>query len=83
MPPSSSSANYVAVGKDSIYCPGGALITMANGENMQGAAAGMKYRFEGDKLILNIRSKQSTIVAEGGLTQEDNFDVTCVLTLQR
>lgn len=83
MPPSSSTTDYVEVGSDSMYCAGGSFITMDDGGDLQSKPAGIKYRLEGDKLIMTLRSKSETVVTEDGVTQKDKFDVTMIMTLQK
>ena len=82
VPSSSSTTDYIQVGTDSIYCPNGSFINM-DGDNMQSKPAGIKYRFEGDKLILTARVKDTTVVTEEGVTQEDKMDATMIVTLQK
>lgn len=83
VPSTNSSTDFVQIGTDSLYCAGGSFITMDGGEQAQSKPAGIKYRFEGDKLILNAIGKNTTVTTEDGVIQTDKYDVNMTITLQK
>jgi hypothetical protein len=83
MPPSSSSVDYVRISADSIYCPNGAFIDVEGADDIGSKPAGIKYKVDGDKLIMTIKQKESAVETEAGITQENKTDAICVVTLQK
>jgi hypothetical protein len=83
MPPSSSTTDYVRISADSIYCPNGAFINVEGADGLESKPAGIKYKVDGDRLIMTIKQKESEVLTEEGITQETNSNVTCVVTLQK
>jgi hypothetical protein len=83
MPASSATTDYVRVGADSLYCPNGAFIHMETGDDLFSTPNGIKFKFDGNKLILTITQKETSTVTEDGTTQEDKIDAKLVVTLQK
>ena len=83
MPASSGTSEYVRVGTDSLYCPNGSFIHMETGDDLFSEPAGIKFKFDGDKLILTVTQKETTTDTEDGTTQEDKIDANLVITLQK
>jgi hypothetical protein len=83
MPASSATTEYVRVGADSLYCPNGAFIHMETGDDLFSTPNGLKFKFDGYKLILTITQKETSTVTEDGTTQEDKIDAKLVVTLQK
>ena len=83
MPASSSTNDFVRVTADSIYLPNSSLITIEGAEDLYSKPGGIKYKFDGDKLILTARQKESGVIIEDGITQETKSDATMVMTLQK
>lgn len=52
LPASSTSANYQQIGIDSIYCPGGGLISISGVGNIPQQANGAKFKIENGKLTI-------------------------------
>jgi hypothetical protein len=83
MPESSSAGEYIQVSADSLYCPNGSIVQVQGAEDYQSKPVGVKLKYEGDKLILTMRQKDTTVETDEDMTREDKIDVTLVITLQK
>jgi hypothetical protein len=83
MSPSSSTTSYTRIGNDSLYCPNGSFITIEGGESMTSQPVGIKYRFDGNKMIWTVTQKTSEVQTEDGITQDDKTDIKMIATFQK
>jgi hypothetical protein len=81
--PTTSTTAYTRVGSDSLYCPNGSFIVDADNNEWASKPAGIKYRFEGNKLIMTITQKGSEVQTQDGVTQQDEMDMKLIATFQQ
>lgn len=83
LPPSNGETAYKKVGSDSLYFESGSISIPASG-TQQAQSGGVKYRFEGDKMIMTNNYQQRNVTdLGGGATQVQVMKVTGITTLQK
>lgn len=82
-PSSTSSTNYMLIGKDSIYCPNGSFLQVEGADSSETVPAGFRFVIQDNRLILTNQTNEEDESVEDGITTKTKSQVTIVTTLEK
>lgn len=83
IPPVNTASKYQLISSDSLYFPGGGLVSIPGSGNQTTQGAGYKYSISGTTLTMTTHINQNSQYPLSGVVVSRNAQATAVVTLQK